>query len=114
MSVDYEDPPNSKCFQALKNSQNETVRYLTACLEQCCSYQVEAVPNLETLLNQQHAPAAPSVECPKCGYYNPPDLIYCGNRVCLAPLHSGNRFCTTCGAQTPVNARFCPVCGCKT
>ena len=204
--VDYGDPVNSQCFQALKNSQDETVRYLTSYLEQFCACQVEAVPNIEDLLNThpasapvalpsltvqaaaapapalptmtgsppvpatpsglgyrdlllggsqpqpapvsyplpatpapappltQAAPAAPSpaptpiatppmpttaplapppsyVACPRCGYNNPANLIYCSNGVCLTPLHLGNRFCMSCGVQTPVNARFCPVCG---
>ena len=173
--VDYGDPANSQCFQALKSSQDDTVRYLTAYLEQCCSFQVEAVPNLESILNTQQgqpapapiaapplappAPAAvvppppppmpapthahrppqlyrhavvppppppmpapppvappvtaapPSVPCPRCGLPNPANLIYCGNSQCLATLYSGNRFCSSCGTQTPVNARFCPACG---
>ena len=180
--VDYGDPANSQCFQALKSSQDDTVRYLTAYLEQCCSFQVEAVPNLESILNTQqgqpapapiaapplaapapaavvpppcprpptahararrsctttahararrsctatatataHAPpppvappvmaAPPSVPCPRCGLPNPANLIYCGNSQCLATLYSGNRFCSSCGTQTPVNARFCPACG---
>ena len=60
--VDYADPANSHCFQALKNSQDETVRYLTSFLEQCCASQVEAVPNLEDIMNTQpaSAPVAPS------------------------------------------------------
>ena len=59
--VDYGDPANSQCFQALKNSQDETVRYLTSYLEQCCACQVEAVPNLEDILNTPpaSAPVAP-------------------------------------------------------
>ena len=197
--VDYGDPANSQCFQALKSSQDDTVRYLTAYLEQCCSFQVEAVPNLESILNTQQgqpapapiaapplaapAPAAvvppppappppmaapppparaaahgrasartatpmhrrrrpcrttartataharpppvavpppvappviaapPSVPCPRCGLPNPANLIYCANSQCLATLYSGNRFCSSCGTQTPVNARFCPACG---
>ena len=161
--VDYGDPANSQCFQALKSSPDDTVRYLTAYLEQCCSFQVEAVPNLESILNTQQgqpapapvpapiaapplaapAPAAvvpptaapptpmpapppmaapppvappvmaapPSVPCPRCGLPNPANLIYCGNSQCLATLYSGNRFCSSCGTQTPVNARFCPACG---
>ena len=176
--VDYGDPANSQCFQALKSSQDDTVRYLTAYLEQCCSFQVEAVPNLESILNTQQgqpapapitapplaapaptavvppppppmpAPTAvvppppppmpapapvvppppppmpapppvappvmaapPSVPCPRCGLPNPANLIYCGNSQCLATLYSGNRFCSSCGTQTPVNARFCPACG---
>ena len=212
--VDYGDPPNSQCFQALKSSQDETVRYLTAYLEQCCASQVEAVPDLESILNAQqgqsapapvstpaappsatasapaqssiptppppavpapglapapvagvgyrdllsgtpqsqpapspYAPAVPpppvtaplsapptppapappsvppappppaafaappSVACPRCGRSNPANLIYCGNSGCLAPLYPGDRFCSSCGARTPVNARFCPACG---
>ena len=195
--VDYGDPANSQCFQALKSSQDDTVRYLTAYLEQCCSFQVEAVPNLESILNTQQgqpapAPAAvvpplpalpppmavppppvpvppppmaapppappppmpapppmaapppappppmpapppvaapppappppmpvppppvaapPPVPCPRCGLPNPANLIYCANSQCLATLYSGNRFCSSCGTQTPVNARFCPACG---
>ena len=193
--VDYGDPANSPCFQALKNSQDETVRYLTSYLEQFCACQVEAVPGMEDILNTQpapapvasppvaqpplaaQAPAAPApasppmtgappapatpsglgyrdlllggsppqpapvsytppaapapappppqmapaaappaprpsyVTCPRCGYNNPPNLIYCSNSVCLTLLHSGNRFCMTCGVSTPVNARFCPACG---
>ena len=203
--VDYGDPANSQCFQALKSSQDDTVRYLTAYLEQCCSFQVEAVPNLESILNTQQGqpapapiaapplaapapaavvppppmpapaavvpppvmpapppvapppmpapaavvppppmpapppvappvmpapppvppppmpapppvappvmPAPPSVPCPRCGLPNPANLIYCGNSQCLATLYSGNRFCSSCGTQTPVNARFCPACG---
>ena len=210
--VDYGDPANSQCFQALKNSQDETVRYLTSYLEQCCASQVEAVSNLENILNTQPAsapvapppltaqapaapatalppmagsppvpaapsglgyrdlllggsqpqpspvsytapappappqpttqpmpaptpaaPAAPSppptpmapppvstpvasapppyIACPRCGYTNPANLIYCSNSGCLSPLHSGNRFCMNCGVPTPVNARFCPACG---
>ncbi len=200
--VDYADPSNSQCFHALKASQNETVRYMAAYLEQCCSHEVDNVPDLEVILNQQPgqpapgsssapaatppyqpmaAPASPpappvqvpqpagvppppypptvppppppappvqvplpagaapppypptvppppppapppqastptvaapaSVACPTCGHPNPPSLIYCGNRTCLASLHSGNRFCSSCGARTPVNAGFCPACG---
>ena len=134
--VDYADPSNSQCFQALKSSENETVRYLTAYLEQCCSYPVEAVPDLESIMSTQpEQPAAvpapvamappsvpapappglyappPSVTCPGCGQPNPADLVYCGNSLCLAPLYSGNRFCSNCGVETPVNARFCPKCG---
>ena len=217
--VDYGDPTNSQCFQALKSSRDETVRYLTAYLEQCCSSQVEAIPNLESIVNtqlgqtapmaapaftpmaspasvatppsaptpaapvaagggykdlllsgQQPSPApppppaappppmaapppppaappppvfapppppatspppmaapppppaaptappaaSPFVACPRCGLPNPPNLIYCGNSQCLAPLYSGNRFCSNCGTQTPLNARFCPACGRKT
>ena len=60
--VDYGDPANSQCFQTLKNSQDETVRYLTSYLEQCCACQVEAVLNLEEILNTQpdSVPVAPS------------------------------------------------------
>ena len=58
--VDYGDPANSQCFQALKSSQDDTVRYLTAYLEQCCSFQVEAVPNLESILNTQQGQPAPA------------------------------------------------------
>jgi serine/threonine protein kinase len=175
--VDYTDPPNSRCFQALKSSQDETVRQLTDYLEQCCSCQVEAVPDIESILNQlqgQPAPASapapaatapsaptvsapaaassgyrdmllagqqpqpaqgsytqaaapppptpvampppipvaqPSIACPKCGKPNPANLIYCSNSECVAPLHPGNRYCSSCGVPTPVNARFCPSCG---
>ena len=192
--VDYADPSNSQCFHALQNSQDETVRYLTAYVEQRCSDPVESVLNLEGILNQPQGQPAPapapvaapprapyipgpatpappvprarvpyspapaittpsvprarvpstptpaittpsappaqveqtptpgtptpsapvesaSVTCPRCGHPNPGDLIYCSNSVCLAPLHTGNRFCTSCGAQTPVNAGFCPACG---
>ena len=262
--VDYADPSNSQCFHALKGSQNETVRYMAAYLEQCCSHEVDDIPELEVILNQppgqpspassstpaatppyqptaapasppappvppppppmtpvqtpqtagaapppypppvppppppmtpvqvpQPAGAAPpsypppvppppppmapvqvpqptgaapppvpppppptapvqtpqpastapppypppvpppppaqvpyppvagptaspgssTVPCPSCGYSNPDNFIYCINRACLAPLHSGNRFCSSCGARTPVNAGFCPACG---
>ena len=159
--VDYADPANSQCFQAIKDSPDETVRYLTAYLEQCCACPVEAIPNLESILSTRPgqpapppapvpapaptapppapapaptAPAAvgsgyrdmllggsqpqlapmaapPPVTCPGCGQPNPANLIYCGNSLCLAPLYPGNRFCSSCGVWTPVNARFCPKCG---
>ena len=61
--VDYADPSNSQCFHALKGSQNETVRYMAAYLEQCCSHEVDDIPELEVILNQppgQPAPASSS------------------------------------------------------
>ena len=71
--VDYADPSHSQCFQALKDSQDETVRYLTAYLELCCSHQVEAVLSLESILNQPPgrdapAPAAVAVPPPRAPY----------------------------------------------
>jgi len=56
--ADYGDPANSPCFQALKSSQDETVRWLTTYLEQCCGSQVEAVPGLEDILSAQPASGA--------------------------------------------------------
>ena len=56
-------------------------------------------------------PSSDFVACPRCGHPNPANFIYCSNSVCLAQLYSGNRFCMSCGAQMPVNAKFCPECG---
>ena len=102
--VDYGDPANSQCFQALKSSQDDTVRYLTAYLEQCCSFQVEAVPNLESILNTQQgqpAPApiaAPPLAAPAPAAVVPPPPM-------PAPAHARARRSCTATATAHARAR---------
>jgi serine/threonine protein kinase len=56
-----------------------------------------------------------TVACPRCGYQNDPDDIFCQNpHGCGYRLHEQNRFCQSCGHTIPVQARFCSRCGSST
>ena len=122
--VDYGDPANSQCFQALKSSQDDTVRYLTAYLEQCCSFQVEAVPNLESILNTQQgqpAPApiaapplaapAPAAVVPPPPCPRPPQLYHHRHRPCPQLYHRPCPPRRSCTATAHARASACCAAG---
>jgi ribosomal protein L7/L12 len=46
------------------------------------------------------------VRCPKCGFNNKPEDHFCekcGTNLC--------KYCTSCGAETPIDRKFCATCG---
>jgi len=49
--------------------------------------------------------------CPKCGYKNERELVYCER--CVSILHQALVRCPKCKGYKPVNATFCPKCGAK-
>jgi serine/threonine protein kinase len=49
--------------------------------------------------------------CPKCGYANKNELVYCEN--CVSILHQALIRCSRCGSYIAVNASFCPRCSAK-
>ena len=125
--VDYGDPANSQCFQALKSSQDDTVRYLTAYLEQCCSFQVEAVPNLESILNTQQGQPAPApiaapppmpapaavVPPPPARHRHPPPVAPPPHPrpPCCATAHTrARRSCTATARTATAHARAAACC----
>ena len=55
---DYADPANSECLHALKSNSDPTVRYLAGYLEECCSWPVDQVPDLESILADAPAVSA--------------------------------------------------------
>ncbi len=57
---DYQNPRNSNCFQALRNSPDADVRQLAAYLEECCSRPVDYAPDLESILNPAPTQPPPS------------------------------------------------------
>ena len=56
---DFANPAKSKCFGALKNSPDTTVRQLTAYLEECCARPVSEVLTLEEILKSRQPPKPP-------------------------------------------------------
>ena len=60
---DFEEPSNSECFLALKNSQNPIVCRLTSYLAEYCDLPVDQVPDLEIIMRAVDAdePKAPRV-----------------------------------------------------
>ena len=102
---DYRDPPNSRCFQALKSSQDETVRYLTEYLEQSCSGVVEAVPSLESILNtQQGLPSSVPVPAAQIAPIPAPPPVPAPPPTAAPPPPSSS----SQGQQAP--QRRCPNC----
>lgn len=79
---DYADPANSECFRALKNSPDDTVRYLAGYLEECCSRPVEQVPDLESVLSGDPAPPTPA-RTPSSSDYR--SLLQTGQAAPLPP-----------------------------
>ena len=55
--ADFADPSLSECFKALKNSPDDTVRRLAEQLEELCSFPVDQVPDLESILGDYSAVA---------------------------------------------------------
>ena len=64
-----------------------------------------------------------SMNCPKCGHKNAPDLIFCEARrrrllvfvsYCAAVFYPARVPCANCNAEQPGNARYCGQCGIAT
>ncbi len=65
----------------------------------------------QTAEEMRKALIAPNMcQCPRCGYSNRADEIYC--QQCCAVL-SGRYKCIKCGRSIPARSRFCPMCGDK-
>ncbi len=114
--VDYADPANSACFQALKNNPDDTVRQLVARLEQYCSLPVDSVPELEEILKQPPSSAPNGTPAPNSAPVPAPpptgsayrDLLQSGQRT--APTSEQKLValtCRGCGQTSPSDLIYC-------
>ena len=73
------------------------------------------IPQIMTPTGQQQAaPAAALVICPKCGEKVPATSKFCPNcGTNLTPPAQNTMSCPNCGKSIPANSKFCPECGHK-
>ncbi len=73
------------------------------------------IPQIMTPTGQQQAaPAAALVICPKCGEKVPATSKFCPNcGTNLTPPSHEAKPCPNCGKSIPANSKFCPECGYK-
>ncbi len=73
------------------------------------------IPQIMTPTGQQQAaPAAALVICPKCGEKVPATSKFCPNcGTNLTPPTQQTMTCPKCGKSIPANSKFCPECGAK-
>jgi membrane protease subunit (stomatin/prohibitin family) len=73
------------------------------------------IPQIMTPTGQQQAaPAAALVICPKCGEKVPATSKFCPNcGTNLTPPTKQTMNCPNCGKSIPANSKFCPECGQK-
>lgn len=73
------------------------------------------IPQIMTPTGQQQAaPVAALVICPKCGEKVPATSKFCPNcGTNLTPPAQNTMSCPNCGKSIPANSKFCPECGHK-